>query len=277
MTQAALPYRPREPGPRSPGLDLGPDVEPGTKEDDLYLYTLPGVTLAKGERMAMTIADFTVEYRDVYTLHMPIAPPPEARQRFDSQQQREIALLLNRPKVIHSARITNTGSQPLTTAPAMIFRNGRLVAQNLMTYTPAGGTGDLPITTAVNVLSDRREVETGRSSERKPDGNYSRVDLQGNITLANRDEKKLEVEVHRYTLGHADSAGQDGASHQINLTDYESHWPLHLDHRGRWWTWYNWPWWWHHVNGVALFEWTVTLEPGQTTDLDYTWHYYWKH
>jgi hypothetical protein len=43
-----------------------------------------------------------------------------------------------------------------------------------------------------------------------------------------------------------------------------------------WWNWYGWPWWWSHVNGISRISWKVTLEPNQSLDLGYDWHYFWQ-
>jgi hypothetical protein len=89
-------------------------------------------------------------------------PPPEVFQRFNSQQQAELARLFRAPKVRHKLRLNNVGPHPLTTAPALILRGERVLAQGMMTYTPRGAESDLDTTTAVNVLVRKDERETGR-------------------------------------------------------------------------------------------------------------------
>ena len=43
-----------------------------------------------------------------------------------------------------------------------------------------------------------------------------------------------------------------------------------------WWTWYSWPWWSHHFNGIGKVAWDVRIEPGESAELDYAWHYVWR-
>ena len=47
-----------------------------------------------------------------------------------------------------------------------------------------------------------------------------------------------------------------------------------VEGRPHWWNWYNWPYWWTRLNGVGKFTWKLKLDPGKSTDLGYTWHYF---
>jgi len=66
--------------------------------------------------MVLPVAEFTLPYKDVFTLELPFAPPPEVRGNFGGEQQRELARLFNSPKVWHKLRLTNNSKYPLTTA-----------------------------------------------------------------------------------------------------------------------------------------------------------------
>jgi hypothetical protein len=46
--------------------------------------------------------------------------------------------------------------------------------------------------------------------------------------------------------------------------------------RTDWLSWWSWPWWWQHLNGVGRFTWKVHLETGASTKLDAKWHYLWQ-
>ncbi len=140
MTQMARTGEHRHPGGEpaaQPGGDLGPDVAAG-KDEDLFVYTLKNLTLKKGERLVVPVAQFNVEYKDIYVMDLPFVPPPEVRQPRDTHQQQELAKLFHAPKVMHKFRLNNSSSQPLTTAPALIVHNNRVLAQGMMTYTSPG-------------------------------------------------------------------------------------------------------------------------------------------
>ena len=254
--------------------DLGPDVGALKREEDLFVYTMEHVTLRQGERLAITVGEWTMPYRDVYTLDIPVDTPQEARSHFNDEQQRQIAALLAEPKVMHRARITNSSDQPLTTAPALVLLNDRVLGQGMMTYAAAGGRCDLAITTAIEVGVARKDAEAKRANEHMGNDNYQRVDVHGLLTLINQRQEPVEVEVHRYVAGHLDEVGDGGEKRQLNPADWDqaasrNDWPA-------WWLWGGGWYWWGQVNGVALSSWTLTVEPGKSADLSCDWHYFWK-
>ena len=67
-----------------------------------------------------------------------VPPPPEVWRGFNNQQQAEIAKLFLAPKAMHKIRLTNTGKTPITTAPALIMLDNKILAQSMTTYTPGG-------------------------------------------------------------------------------------------------------------------------------------------
>jgi hypothetical protein len=105
-----------------------------------------------------------------------------------------------------------------------------------------------------------------------------RVDLKGTLRLANRRAQPVTLEVTRHVLGHVDSSDHDGQVEMSNAFETRDHLPAGDYESGAyaWWNWFNWPWWWHHVNGLGRVSWNVTLDPSQPVELGYTWHYYWQ-
>ncbi|HEY3269427.1 MAG TPA: hypothetical protein VGM37_21140 [Armatimonadota bacterium] len=254
--------------------DLGPEVTGSDKKEDFFIFTVRHVTLKRGERMVIPVAEYSLKYRDVYTVDIPFAPPPEVRNNYASIGQEQIARLAAGPKAEHKIRITNGKDHPFTTAPALIVSGGRVLGQGLMTYTPAGGEVDLPVTTAVDISVRKSEKETGRASNsaRWNNEDYGRVDLAGAISLVNHKDKAVAVEVTRNVLGNVDAADHGGEVRMLNLLED----PDALPEGGGWWYNYNWPYWWHHFNGIGRVSWKLTLEPGGKADLGYGWHYFWR-
>lgn len=274
MTQVDLGRRGSEEA-RPRAMDLGPDMPEGAASEDLFVFTIPDITLERGQRMVIPVAEFTLPYKDVYTLSVPLAPPPEVRMRFSTQQESELARLYALPKVMHGIRLVNEGAYPLTTAPALILEGGRVLAQSMMTYTPAGASVDLQITTAVDTRVRRTDVETEReenAAEWRRMGIH-RIRLAGTITLTSYAEEPMEVEVIRHVLGNIDSADSEGQMEQVNV--HEEGWYLEGGGRPYWWGWHSWPAWWYHFNGIGRVRWTVDLQPGKSVTLGYTYHYYW--
>ena len=264
-----------QPAPAA-GADLGPEIGGADGHEDLFVFTVNHLTLDRGERMVLPVVEYTLDYADVFTLDIPFAPPPEVRANFNEQRQTELARLLGKPLVKHKLRLANRGDYPLTTAPALILRDGQLLGQGLMTYTAAGATTDLEVTTAVNVQVAKTDTET----ERTPDAvkwnnhSYTRVDLAGTIALTNHRGHAVDLEVTRYVLGRVGSADHDGTLTQVNVFE-DAEWTAGGAYPA-WWGWYGWPAWWAHFNGQGSIKWKLTLDAGRDVELNYTWHYFWR-
>ena len=275
MTQASMPVREAAVQPRGPAMDLGPEVSGGQKSEDLFIFTVEHITLKKGERMVVPVGEYVLPYRDVYTLNLPFGPPRDIRQNLRTDQQMEIARLMAAPKAKHVLRLQNKGEAPLTTAPTLILKDGRLLAQGMMKYTPVGATNDLEIGTAIDIAVEKTDKETGRTPNAMTwhGDKFDRVDLAGQVHLVNHRTAASEIEVTRYILGVLDTAEQKGTVEQLG--GWESAASADLD-LPAWWGWYNWPNWWYEFNGIGRIKWTQTIEAGKSADLDYKWHYFWR-
>jgi hypothetical protein len=275
MSQAARPVRRTEVSGGNEVLDVGPDVVGSGRNEDLYVFTLEHVTLKKGQRMVVPVAEYKLEYRDVFILELPFGPPPEVRNRFNNDQQAKLAQLYHAPKVIHKIRLANSAKCPLTTAPALILRQGRVIAQGMMTYTAVGASSDLELTTAVDIAVEKLDKETDRVPNATKWGGYTyaRSNLTGTIHLTNRRTDTVDLEIRRSVLGHIDSATHKGLIEHLGRHEGEG---TTSDGLPFWWNWYNWPHWWYHFNAVGRVTWKYELEPGKSVELEYKWHYFWR-
>ena len=279
MTQSARMAEPRAaaPGPRP--ADLGPEVAGGETTEDLHIFTVKHVTLKKGQRLVVPVTEFTVPYHDVFVLELPFAPPPEVWRNFNNQQQGELARLLSAPRVMHKLRLDNQSPYPLTTAPALIVREDRVLGQGMLTYTATGGSSDLPITAAVDIQVKKTDNETKRTPNAANwDGNaYARVDLAGTVSLTNHRAQAVDLEIVRNVLGNVTEADHDGKVAMVNVFEDSTFAPPGGPGASPyWWTWWNWPNWWNRFNGIGRVAWKLALDPGQSVDLKYTWNYYWR-
>ena len=275
MTQAEMPVRRVSAPTERDALDLGPDVAGSGKNEDLYVFTLEHITLKKGQRMVVPVAEYTLKYQDVFVLDLPFGPPPEVRHNLNSQQQTQLAQLYYAPKVLHKIRLANNAQCPLTTAPALILRQGQIIAQGLMTYTAVGASSDLELTAAVDIAVEKLDKETERIPDAaKWDGyTYARSNLTGAIHLTNRRSDTIHLEIRRSILGHVETAGHEGVIEHLGR--HEGGW-MDPNSLPFWWSWYNWPYWWYHFNAVGRVTWKCQLEPGETMELEYHWHYFWR-
>ncbi len=197
---------------------VGPEVAGSEADQDLYVFTVKRVTLKKGERMVMPVAEYELGYRDVYVLDLPFAPPMEVRANANDAQQQQLARLLGAPHFVHVLRLTNSAHEPLTTAPALISSGDRVLGQGMMSYTAPGADCDLGLTTAVDIKVAKSDKESGRvPNALTVDGsNYLRVDLNGSIAITNRRDQAVDIEVKRSVLGHSETAGQAGKAEMVN-------------------------------------------------------------
>jgi hypothetical protein len=227
--------------------------------------------------MVLPVHELALKYKDIYTIEIPFALPPEVRRdelRISDAQQRELDRLLRGPNAMHKVRLSNRSSFPLTTAPALIFRDNRVLAQGLMTYTAIGAETDLPLTQAVEIGLKKTEKELKRvpNAETWQGKQYGRIDLTGTVTVTNRREASSELEEVRYVMGNVTEAGNNGKIEMVNVLEDRSLGDL----LPSWWPWYSWPDWWFHYNGVGKITWNLTLEPRKSADLTYSWNYYWR-
>jgi len=257
------------------GTETDPGLESMEKSEDLFVFSLDHITLKKGQRMVLPIAEYTLEYKDIYTLDLPFAPPLEMRRNFNSNQHLELAKLFHAPKAMHKIRLINKSEYPLTTAPATIFKDGRILAQGLMTYTAIGGQGDLEMTTAVEISVKNSEQQTNvtPNAVKWNSSSFSKSDMQGTIALTNYSDKPVTLYVKRSVMGNVDTADHDGQvkqlGHGFDGYVFEGGLPF-------WWGWCSWPYWWYHFNSIGQADWTVELKSAESIDLSYTWHYFWN-
>ena len=262
--------------PSETPINLGPEMEGTQKLEDLFMFTLKHINLRKGERMVMPIAEVELPYEDVYSLDIPFTPPPEVLQNIRGEERTKLYRMFSSPKVMHKIRIHNTGKQPFTTAPALILRDGRLIAQGLMTYASVGAFADVELTTVVDIKVKKTERETTRTPNavKWNSYNYGRIDLEGFLALTNYKKESVAVEITRYVLGNVDTVGQQGEYVMVNPLEDSSFIPS--TSRSNWWVDYAWPSWWYRFNAVGRLNWNTMLEPGQTLEHSYGWHYFWR-
>lgn len=247
-------------------VSLPSQIESGAKNEDLYLFTVRHLSLKKGARMTLPVVEYSIPYRDVYTLDIGFAPPVELNNYYDGEQQKRMNVLANAPKVMHKIRLTNTTNQPLTTAPALILNGTQVLAQGMTTYASPGGEADVDLTTAVDIRVSRSDLEIKRTpnAETWQNNQYGRADLLGKISLCNYRKDALEVEVTRHVPGIVDEA-VNGKIARLNVFESSDFAPSQ-----------GYPDWWRHFNGLSDLTWTVKLQPRKDLDLTYKWHYFWR-
>jgi len=177
------------------------------------------------------------------------------------------------PKVMHALRFKNTSDAPITTAPVLILKDGRALAQGMTTYTPIGGTADVEISPAVDIVVSTSDAESGRTAKvlTRNRIHYMRVDMQGTMKLVNHKAQTVKVEVQRDFMGSAAKISHNGRFETLSPIDSSlsrSRLPSGL----RSWL----PGWFSNVNPISRVTWELTMGPGETVELTYEWSYFWQ-
>ena len=209
----------------------------GTSVEDLFLYRVEDVTLKRGERGLYPLFSVRVPYVHVYEWDI-----PDTLEEAQNDRSR-------RPDVVeiwHSVRLTNDGGVPWTTAPAMTMKDGNLLGQDQLAYTPVGGRTTVRITRAVDVQGDRAEYETARDRNAASFYGYSydKVSVRGEIQVTSRKREAIELEIVKHVQGEVarnpDEAAVVAVAEGLR-----------------------------RVNPTTRLTWRVPLEPGQERTLTY--------
>jgi len=216
----------------------------GRTAEDLFLYPVENVTLAKGETGYYPLFTQTVPYREFYQWEI-----PDYIDRSDSYRQPSPEA--PQPETVwHSIRLTNATGMPLTTAPAEIVKDGQLLGQDVLNYTAASEKAStvVKITQAVSVKAEQTETESSRERDAVTlyGAHFDRVTLQGTLRVANYQDKAISLEVKKTLSGDVKSSSPKATD--VTLA------------RGL-----------QSMNPTHELTWTIALEPNGSEEVKYTY------
>jgi len=214
----------------------------GRVAEDLFLYPLESVTLAKGERGYYPLFTETVPYEEIYQWQIPDYITPEEQYG----QQRERAA---QPEVVwHSLKLTNTTKVPWTTAPAETTKEGQVLGQDTLNYTPPKGEATLRITQAVSVKAEQTELEVKRERDavQMYGSSYDRITIEGKLRVRNFLEKTISLEIKKTLSGEVKKMTPEAKAERLA--------------RGL-----------ARMNPVHSLTWDIRLKPGGEQELAYVY------
>ena len=224
-----------------PGPEYGAPMAGATVED-LFFYPMENVTLRAGDTGYYPLFTVSVPSAQIYQWTIPdyINPSEHYTQQPGRDESREV--------VWHSIRLTNTSKIPWTTAPAETVKEGQVLGQDTLDYTPAQATGTVKITQAMSVKAEQTEIEVEREreAEKMYGGYFDRVTLQGRLQVANYKAEAICLEIEKTLSG------------DIKTTSVES--KVVTLARGL-----------TRMNPVRKLTWKVDLKPGETKEITYTY------
>lgn len=220
-------------------------AEAGTTAEDLFLYPAGRISLNRSEVAYVPLFTEAVPCKHIYQWDIPDYVNEEGR--YEEQPARGDKL----QQVWHSVRLTNTTRVPWTTAPGQTVKDGIILGQDTLGYTPAGGESTLRITQAVSVKAEQRELETDRKREAAQfyGWQYDLITVRGELAVTNFQTKAITLEITKTLSGELKSSDPEARLEKLAAGL-------------------------RRMNGLAKLTWTLQLEPGQKHDVSYQYEVY---
>jgi hypothetical protein len=234
MTQSAV-YTP------TPALPQYVAATVGEVAEDLFLYPVKDVTLAKGEVGYYPLFTAAIPYQHVYQWSIPdYVGRTEGQGRPTERDKTEV--------VWHSLRLQNKSDLPWTTAPAMTVAQGQVLGQDTLTYTPVGGSVTVKVTRAVGVgaWQEENEVQRERQAVSLYGRAYDRVTIEGKLQVHNYKKEPITLEVTKTFSGELKSSTPEAQARQLAQGLKE-------------------------LNPTNTLTWQLTVKPDEAKELTYTY------
>ncbi|OJT25943.1 hypothetical protein BO221_08900 [Archangium sp. Cb G35] len=224
---------------------------------DFFIHSVPAMVLPKGARAVVPLWKEEVPVRDLYTLDVQVRRDPNSdtvRYGGSASSGQVSPLKLARGEVWHQLELKNETKYPLTTGPVLVMRGQVPQAQELLTYTPRGGSTLVPLTIATDVRSLHEETELERKQNALTHNRvqYASIHKKGTLALANPRGVRTPLRIRLSTGGKVEQVS-DGGRVKLDDSRTEDWGSTELA----------------AVNTHSDVEWTLTLEPGERRTLTY--------
>ena len=221
-------------------------AEIGQVAGDLFLYPAGPLDLGREEVAYIPLFTETVPCKHIYQWDIPDYVSEESQYQ---PQQEQIAAA--EEEVWHSLRLTNSTKVPWTTAPGETVKNGVILGQDTLRYTPPQAESTLKITRAVGVKAEQREFETDRKREaaRMYGYSYDLITVRGELSIANFQDKTVDLEIVKNLSGEVKSTDPGAKVDKLAAGL-------------------------RRMNGLLKLTWTIQLNPGQKKDVSYAYEVY---
>jgi hypothetical protein len=228
-------------------VDLSSELE-ATGEQDLFVYTVPGLTLRRAARATVPLWTSKLGLRHLYTFDVNAVREPSRGQTLRTSAGNGSPLELAKNEVWHQVQMRNGSAVPWTTGAALVLRGTLPLGQDLLTYTPVGGSALLPITVAVDVRGDyeERQLSIDPNALEWDGRTFARITKRGTVVLTNREKEAIEMRVRVGTGGKVLRAEGDP---QIALRSFDPR-----DWQGSGYE--------TRLNGHSDLTWNLSLDPG---------------
>jgi hypothetical protein len=223
-------------------------AQAGRVAEDLFLYPVEKVQLKKGAVGYCPLFTESVPYKHIYQWNIPDYVNEQERYIYNRrhEQQRE-----QEEEVWHCLRLENTTKVPWTTAPAETVKEGLILGQDTLNFTPVKGETTLRITRSVSVKAEQVELETERKRDalRMYGDSFDLITVQGNLSATNFQDKAIEMEIVKTLSG------------EVKQTQPET--KIETLARGL-----------LRMNAIKKLTWTIELKAGERKELSYIYEVY---
>jgi hypothetical protein len=221
-------------------------AEMGKAAEDLFLYPVEKVRLMKGEVGYFPLFTETVPYKHIYRWEIPNYINPEENYYNQPKQQPE-----PQQEVWHCIRLDNVMKLPWTTAPAEIVKEGVILGQDTLNFTPVKDKGTVKITRAMNVKAEQIELEKDRKHNAAQwyNNNWDMVTVEGKLSVTNNQDKPITLEVTKSLSGEVKAMQPEAKLEKLAKS-------LRM------------------VNANSRLTWTIELGPGEQKEIGYTYEVY---
>jgi len=222
-------------------------AEVGKTAEDLFLYPVEKVRLAKGEVGYFPLFTESAPYKHVYRWEIPNYINPEGSYYDQGRQQREP----EQQEVWHCIRLDNVMKLPWTTAPAEIVKEGVILGQDTLNFTPVKEKGTIKITRAMNIKAEQIELEKDRKHNAVQwyNTNWDLVTVEGKLSVTNNQDKPITLEVTKSLSGEVKAMQPEAKLEKLAKS-------LRM------------------VNANVRLTWTMELAAGEQKEIGYTYEVY---
>jgi hypothetical protein len=252
-------------------IDIAPELA-AAGSGDLFVYSIPKLTLAKGARATIPLWQSTIPLSHVYTLDLALGRDARGGKTYVQhkarwqgngnrrQQDNQSPLDLAEFQVWHQFQLTNDGDVPWTTGAALTMRDHLPLGQDMLTYTSIGAKALLPLTVAVDVCAGYDEEEINREPDAiRWDGNqYARITKTAKINVCNYRTQSSKMQINLGLGGKVIEASDGG---EIKINDFRLEDWANNGYAGR-------------INNHSDVTWEIDLEPGETRDITIKYEFF---
>jgi hypothetical protein len=218
----------------------------GAPEEDLFLYTRSGVTLARDERASYNVFSTSVAYEHIYEWEVQDQPRVDGFGNVIQPNGNPSPSDVAANSIWHSIRLKNNSKFPWTSAPALVISGTKPVSQDTLPYTPKAASSNLKITIATDIRSshDEREVARDQNIQRRRNYQYDQVTVEGTLKVKNYKSKEVRLNIRKNIRGEVESQSDQGKSTKLGEA-------IQTD------------------NPMSRLTWEVTLKPGEERVITY--------